>query len=61
MAFVLRQLGATVGKNLQCASDAHFSAPLDLIAIEDDVAIQTGVYIQASRWSGQNLLVGRIT
>ena len=60
MAFVLRQLGATVGKNLQCASDAHFSAPLDLIAIEDDVAIQTGVYIQASRWSGQNLLVGRI-
>lgn len=60
MAFVLRQLGATVGGNLQCASDAVLSGPLDLIAIEDDVAIQTGAYVQTTRWSGQNLLVGPI-
>ena len=60
MAFVLRQLGATVGRNLQCASDAYLSGPLDLIAIEDDVAIQTGAYVETTRWSGQNLLVGPI-
>ena len=60
MAFVLRQLGATVGRNLQCASDAYLSGPLDLIAIEDDIAIQTGAYIHTTRWSGQNLLVGPI-
>ena len=59
-AFVLRQLGATVGRNLQCAPDANLSGPLDLIAFEDDIAIQTGAYIQATRWSGQNLLVGPI-
>ncbi len=60
MAFVLRQLGAKVGKNLQCAHDAHLSGPLDLIAIEDNIAIQTGAYVQTTRWSGQNLLVGPI-
>jgi non-ribosomal peptide synthetase-like protein len=60
MAFALRQLGATVGKNLQCAHDASLSGPLDLISIEDDVAIQTGSYIQTTKWSGQHLHVGPI-
>jgi len=59
-AFVLRQLGAKVGRNLQCAHDAVLTGPLDLITIEDDVAIQTGAYIQTTRWSGQHLLVGPI-
>lgn len=60
MAFVLRQLGAAVGKNLQCAHNASLSGPLDLISIEDDVAIQTGAYIQTTRWSGQYLHVGPV-
>ena len=60
MAFVLRQLGATVGDNLQCAHDADLSGPLDLLSIEDDVAIQTGAYIQTAKWSGQQLHVGPV-
>ncbi|MGB7789577.1 MAG: phosphopantetheine-binding protein, partial [Terrimicrobiaceae bacterium] len=60
MAFVLRQLGATVGDNLQCAHDADLSGPLDLLSIEDDVAIQTGAYIQTAKWSGQHLHVGPV-
>jgi non-ribosomal peptide synthetase-like protein len=60
MAFALRQLGASVGNNLQCAHDAYLSGPLDLITIEDDVTIQTGAYIQPTRWSGQHLHVGPI-
>ena len=60
MAFVLRQLGATVGDNLQCAHDADLSGPLDLISIEGDVAISTGAYIQTTRWSGQQLHVGPV-
>ncbi|MDW6023716.1 AMP-binding protein [Mesorhizobium sp. BAC0120] len=60
LAFALRQLGAKVGCNLQCAHDAVLSGPLDLICIDDDVAIQTGAYIQTARWSGQRLHVGRI-
>jgi non-ribosomal peptide synthetase-like protein len=60
MAFVLRQLGARVGGNLQCAHDAHLSGPLDLISIDDDVAIQTGAYIQSMSWSGQSLHVGPV-
>jgi non-ribosomal peptide synthetase-like protein len=59
-AFVLRQLGATVGDNLQCAHDADLSGPLDLISIEDDVAISTGAYIQTTKWSGQYLHVGPV-
>jgi non-ribosomal peptide synthetase-like protein len=60
MAFVLRRLGATVGENLQCAHDASLSGPLDLICIEDDVSIQTGAYVNTTRWSGQALHVGPI-
>jgi non-ribosomal peptide synthetase-like protein len=60
MAFALRQLGAKVGKNLQCSHDAALSGPLDLITIGDDVAIQTGAYIHTARWSGQHLLVGPV-
>src|SRR4029079_11045456 len=30
------------------------------LTIDDDVAIQTGAYIQMTRWSGQNLQVGPI-
>src|SRR5262249_14432367 len=60
MAFALRQLGANVGKNLQCAHDAALSGPLDLITIGDDVAIQTGAYIHTARWSGQHLHVGPV-
>ena len=59
-AFALRQLGATVGNNLQCAHDAHLLGPLDLISIENDVAIQSGAYIQATRWSGEGLHIGPI-
>jgi non-ribosomal peptide synthetase-like protein len=60
MAFVLRQLGATVGHNLQCAHDADLSGPLDLISIESDVAVSTGAYIQTTKWSGQHLHVGPV-
>jgi non-ribosomal peptide synthetase-like protein len=59
-AFAFRQLGATVGDNLQCAHDADLSGPLDLISIEDDVAISTGAYVQATTWSGQHLQVGPV-
>jgi non-ribosomal peptide synthetase-like protein len=60
MAFVLRQLGASVGSNLQCAHDASLSGPLDLVTIGDSVAIQTGAYVHTARWSGQSLHVGPI-
>jgi non-ribosomal peptide synthetase-like protein len=59
-SFILRQLGATVGHNLQCAQDASFFGPLDLISIEDDVSVSTGAYIHTTRWSGQSLQVGPI-
>jgi len=59
-AFALKRLGASVGKNLQCAHDAYFSGPFDLITIEDDVAIQSGAYIQSISWSGQHLRVGPV-
>lgn len=60
MAFALRHLGASVGYNLQCAQDAEFSGPLDLLTIEDDVTIQTGAYLHLSRWLGQELHIGPI-
>jgi non-ribosomal peptide synthetase-like protein len=60
MAFALRQLGATVGGNLQCAPNASLTGPLDLLTIGDDVAIATGAYVHTTSWSGQNLHVGPV-
>jgi len=60
MAYVLRQLGATVGDNLQCAHKVEFSGPLDLLTIEDNVAIQTGAYMHMSRWLGHELHIGPV-
>ena len=57
-AFALRQLGAKVGRNLQCANDARFFGPLDLVSIDDDVAIQTGAHMCTARWEAQELHVG---
>jgi len=60
MAYVLRRLGASIGRNLQCAHDVEFSGPLDLLCAGDNVAIQTGAYIHTSRWLGQDLHIGPI-
>jgi len=60
MAFVLRNLGSSVGHNFQCAHDAYLSGPLDLMSFEDDVTIQTGAYVQTTRWMGQYLHVGPV-
>src|SRR5262249_38051661 len=55
MAFALRQLGAAVGDNLQCAHNAALSGPLDLLSIENDVTISSGAYIQTTSSSVQYL------
>jgi non-ribosomal peptide synthetase-like protein len=60
MAYVLRRLGAEVGSNLQCAHDAEFSGPLDLLTVGDDVAIQSGASISVSKWVGQELHLGPV-
>ena len=60
MACILRQLGARVGDNLQCANRVEFSGPLDLLSIGDDVAIQTGAYIYMSRWVVDELHLGPV-
>lgn len=60
MAYALRRLGASVGRNLQCAHDVSFSGPLDLLSAGDDVAIQTGAYLHLSRWLGDELHLGPI-
>ncbi len=59
-AFAIQQLGAKVGKNLQCSQDSILFGPLDLLTIDDDVAIQTGAYIQPTRWSGEYFSVGPV-
>jgi non-ribosomal peptide synthetase-like protein len=60
MAFMLRQLGASVGANVQCAQDAELPGPLDLLSIGDDVSISTAAYIQTSTWAEGNLHVGLV-
>ena len=60
MAYVLRRLGARVGRNLQCAYDVEFFGPLDLLSIENDVAIQARAYIHMLRWVGQDLHIGPV-
>ncbi|NOY00570.1 MAG: hypothetical protein GXP30_12665 [Verrucomicrobia bacterium] len=60
MAWVLRGLGVSVGKNVHCAHAVEFSGPLDLLSIEDNVTIQTGAYLSQSMWVGRDLHVGPV-
>ncbi|MGI9242343.1 MAG: AMP-binding protein, partial [Verrucomicrobiales bacterium] len=60
MSWVLRRLGASVGKNVHCAHGVEFSGPLGLLSLEDDATIQTGAYLAMSRWVGQELHLGPI-
>ena len=60
MAWLLRGLGATVGKDVHCAHGVVFAGPIDLLSVEDDVTIQTGAYLSMSRWVGQELHVGPV-
>ena len=60
MGYVMRRLGAKVGRNLQCSYDAEFFGPLSLLSIEDDVAIQARAYIHMLRWVGQDLHIGPV-
>ena len=50
-AFAIRQLGATGRHKPSVCSRLGTYGPLDLLTIDDDVAIQTGAYIQMTRWS----------
>lgn len=59
-AFALRCLGATIGRNTECAHEITFSGPVELLRIGDGAAVQTGTYIQMARWTGQGLTVGRV-
>ncbi|MGI9364316.1 MAG: AMP-binding protein, partial [Rhizobiaceae bacterium] len=61
MKFALSQLGARVGRNLQCAQNVEISGPLTLLTVEDDVALQTGAYVQMSKWVGEELHIGPVT
>jgi non-ribosomal peptide synthetase-like protein len=60
MAYFMRRLGASVGRNLQCSYDAEFFGPMDLLSIEDDVAIQGRAYLHMLRWVGQDLHIGPV-
>lgn len=59
-AFMLRKLGATVGRDTECANGAQFNGPLSLLRIDDDVAIQTAAQVQMVRWSGTMLEIGTV-
>jgi non-ribosomal peptide synthetase-like protein len=59
-AWVLRRLGATVGHNLQCSHDAEFHGSLELLSIEDGVAIQSRAQVSMCRWVGHDLHVGPV-
>lgn len=59
-AFMLRRLGATVGRDTECANGVQFNGPLALLSIGDEAAIQASAQIQMVRWTGQTLEVGRV-
>ncbi len=59
-AFVRRWLGARIGQHTECANDIRFNGPLELLCIEDEVAVQTAAHIQMIRWVGQTLEIGTV-
>ena len=61
MAWVLRRLGATVGRNLQCAHDVEFFGPLDLLVDRGRCRDPDRCLSRPRRsWVGQELHVGPV-
>ena len=60
MGWALRGLGAQIGSEFQCASNAEFAGPLSLLTAGHRVSIQPRALISLSTWIGQELHVGPV-
>jgi non-ribosomal peptide synthetase-like protein len=49
-AWVLRQLGASVGRDSHCSQDAEYRGPLRLLSIEDGVTVQPSAQVASTCW-----------
>jgi len=49
-AWVLRQLGAGVGRDSHCSQDAEYRGPLFLLSIEDGVTVQPNAQVASACW-----------
>ncbi|MCP3877490.1 MAG: AMP-binding protein, partial [Sulfitobacter sp.] len=49
-AWVLRQLGAGVGRDSHCSQDAEYRGPLFLLSIEDGVTVQANAQVASACW-----------
>lgn len=49
-AWLLRQLGASVGRDSHCSQDAEYRGPLFLLSIEDGVTVQPSAQVASTCW-----------
>jgi hypothetical protein len=49
-AWVLRQLGANVGRHSHCSQDAEYRGPLRLLSIEDGATVQPSAQVATTCW-----------
>jgi len=59
-AWVLGQLGASVGRDSHCSQDAEYRGPLRLLSIEDGVTVQSSAQIASTRWVDGALHIGGV-
>ena len=60
-AWLLRALGANIGKRTHISQSAEFLGPLNMLTFKDDVVVQSGAQISSQRWQGDRLIVGKVS
>lgn len=59
-AWLLRALGADIGKGTHISQSAEFLGPLNMLALKDGVVVQSGAQLSGQRWQGDRLIVDKV-
>jgi non-ribosomal peptide synthetase-like protein len=60
-AWLLRTLGAEIGKGTHISQSAEFLGPLNMLELQDGVIVQSGAQLSSQRWQGDRLIVDKIS
>jgi non-ribosomal peptide synthetase-like protein len=59
-AWLLRALGADIGKGTHISQSAEFLGPLNMLELKDGVVVQSGAQLSGQRWEGDRLIVDKV-
>ena len=59
-AWLLRMLGADIGKGTHISQSTEFLGPLSMLTLNDGVIVQSGAQLSGQRWQGDLLIINKV-